>query len=82
MAVPLQVPHTHTVRGDAAMNNNLLNKMPEGNVVKTIWIGESKIEFCDNFVARTPEDISRVQSDLYGKAWQIVNRLREDGVDI
>ncbi|MEC0167417.1 hypothetical protein [Paenibacillus graminis] len=58
------------------------NKLPEGNVVKTIWIGESKIEFCDDYVARTPEAIAQVQREFHAHGWDIVKILREQGVDI
>lgn len=57
-------------------------KLPEGNVVKTIWIEGSKIEFCDDYVARTPETIEKVRREFYQAAWRIVLRLREQGVDI
>ncbi|MEK5278606.1 hypothetical protein NSS82_10170 [Paenibacillus sp. FSL H7-0735] len=78
MAVPLPALHTHTLRGDAAMKNQL----PEGNVVKTVWIGESKIEFCDDFVARTPEAIAQVERDFHLAGWKIVMKLREQGIYI
>lgn len=80
MAVPLNELHTHRYRGDAAVNNK--NSLPEGNVVKTVWIGESKIEFCDDFVARTPEAIAQVERDFHLAGWKIVMKLREQGIYI
>lgn len=56
--------------------------LPTGNVVKTVMIGGSKIEFCDDFIARTPEAIQRVKKDIYSNAWAIVMRLRSEGVSI
>ncbi|ETT45249.1 hypothetical protein C162_21973 [Paenibacillus sp. FSL R7-269] len=58
------------------------NSLPVGNVVKTVMIGGGKVEFCDDFVARTPEAIQRVKKDIYTNAWAIVMRLRSEGVSI
>lgn len=80
MAVPLNELHTLRSRGDAVVSSK--NSLPEGNVVKTVWIGEGKIEFCDDFVARTPDAITKVRTELYAQAWKIVNRLRADGIEV
>lgn len=41
-----------------------------------------EIEFCDDYVARTPEDIEKVTREFYQAGWRIVLKLREQGVDI
>lgn len=56
--------------------------LPAGNVVRTVMIDGGKVEFCDDFVARTPESIQRVKKDIYTNAWAIVMRLRSEGVSI
>ncbi|GGF72299.1 hypothetical protein GCM10010912_16780 [Paenibacillus albidus] len=78
MTVLPKFSHAHTL----SSNTVTKNKLPDGNVVKTIWIGESKIEFCDDYVVRTPEAIAKVQREFHACGWEIVKVLREQGVEI
>lgn len=78
MTVLPKLSHAHTF----SSNTVTKYRIPEGNVVKTIWIGESKIEICDDYVARTPEAIAKVQREFHARGWEIVNTLREQGVEI
>jgi hypothetical protein len=52
MAVPTPSPHMHIPRGDAAVRKKKMDYVP--NVVKTMHIGNTTLEFCDNFIPRDP----------------------------
>lgn len=81
MAVPLPALHTHTLRGDVMVQKNKL-PLPEGNIVETYQFGESRVFICDNYVARTPEAVNKVLKDFHVKGWEIVRKLRNQGIEI
>lgn len=53
--------------------------LPEPNIVETYNIDGSTIHICDNYVAKTPEEIEKVVKNLYSAAWKIVRSIRENG---
>jgi hypothetical protein len=57
-------------------------ELTTGNVVKTLHIDGCTVHICDDYVAKTPEEIQKVKKEMYSVGWQIVRRLRADGVQI
>lgn len=57
----------------------------DGNVVHTVMIGNTTIRICDDFFARTPEEIERVIDDMHAAGWAIIenlNRVNGNGDDM
>ncbi|MDR9857839.1 hypothetical protein RJP21_30050 [Paenibacillus sp. VCA1] len=53
--------------------------LPEPNIVETYTFGESKVHICDNYMAKTPEEVQKVLKDMYSAAWKIVHDVRSKG---
>jgi len=50
-----------------------------GNVVKTIQDGNTTVLICDDFAAKTPEEIEKVLVEYHAAGWAIAQRLIEKG---
>lgn len=53
-----------------------------GNVVKTIQDGNTTILICDDFIAKTPEEIEKVLDRFYASGWRIVEELIAQGKEV
>lgn len=53
--------------------------LPDPNIVETYTFGESKVHICDNYMAKTPEEVQKVLKDMYSAAWKIVRDVRSKG---
>jgi len=51
----------------------------EGNVGYTIQIGNTTIRICDDFCARTPEEIEKVLEEMHAAGWAIIESLQRNG---
>lgn len=81
-AVLNAAPHTLVTRGDAAMSKPKRRQFKrEGNIVYTTKIGNTTIRICDDFVARTPEEIEKVLDEMHAAGWAIIESLqrKDDG---
>lgn len=78
MVVPQRAPHIDNPGRDAQVPKNNL-PLPEANIVETYSIGESKVHICDNYMAKTPEEINKVVMDMHEKAWAIIRDIQEKG---
>ncbi|MCL6558543.1 MAG: hypothetical protein K6U74_07020 [Firmicutes bacterium] len=76
-AVLPKVPHTLCARGDAAMPKRKDKFKRDGNVVFTTRIGNTTIRICDDFCARTSEEIERVLDDMHAAGWAIVESAHQ-----
>jgi hypothetical protein len=48
----------------------------QGNVVYTTKIGNTTIRFCDDFCAKTPEEVEKVLDEMHAAGWAIIERLQ------
>lgn len=49
----------------------------EGNIVYTTQIGNTMIRICDDFCARTPEEVEKVLDDFHAAGWAIVESAHQ-----
>lgn len=64
------VVHMHGYGGDPVI---------EGNVVETFKSGNTTIRICDDYVARTEDDIHRILEQFHKAGWAIVRKLYAEG---
>lgn len=74
-AVLPKAPHTLCARGDVAMKRRQFKR--EGNIVYTTQIGNTTIRICDDFCARTPEEVEKVLDDFHAAGWAIVESAHD-----
>ncbi|MDO7908470.1 hypothetical protein Q5741_18885 [Paenibacillus sp. JX-17] len=55
---------------------NQKKPLPEGNVIETYQFGETTVQICDDFVAKTPEQIRKVIFEMHAKGWAIINDMK------
>lgn len=46
--------------------------LEKGNIVETYQIGLTTVHICDDYVAKTPEDIEKVIDDMHAVGWKII----------
>jgi len=79
MPVPQQLPHMIPVRGEMAMKSKL--HLHAGNIVETMFIGNTTVQIADDFCAKTPEEIELVLEQFHAAGWAILETLAAKETD-
>ncbi|QMV43717.1 hypothetical protein [Cohnella cholangitidis] len=53
-----------------------------GNIVKTMMIGNTTINFCDDCIVKTPEELEKVLDRFHAAGWAIIEELVAKGESV
>lgn len=65
MPVPLRIPHTHVMRGNAVVKE-------QGRIVETYQVGKSTVHIMDTYFAKSEQEVENILDEMHEVVWQIV----------
>lgn len=77
MPVPTVLPHIYPRRREMRMSGQ--TKQFNGNVVEKVVSGNATIYICDDYCAKTSEDIEKVIAEYHAAGWAIAERILAEG---
>jgi len=75
MHVPQQLPHIHVTGGVPLVKKNRVVDKP--NIVKTYQFGKTTVHIADNYIAKTPEEMEKVDRDVHAALWPIIDEMEQ-----
>jgi len=79
MPVLPQAMHMLPVGGDAVVKKKPKKAPLHGNVVKTIKVGNTTINFCDDCIVDTQEETNAILNNFLSIGWSIIDKLAAEG---